>query len=70
MKRLRILAVVVVMMAMLSGCGGVAGSQERQEQDTQVSFVTLKRPDGGKVLCAVYSNGQQGGLSCDWDDAQ
>ncbi|KFI76558.1 hypothetical protein [Bifidobacterium mongoliense] len=70
MKGRSALIAVVVMMAMLSGCGGVAGSQERQEQDTQVSFVTLKRPDDGKVLCAVYSNGQQGGLSCDWDDAQ
>lgn len=29
----------------------------------------MKLSDGREVVCVVYANGRQGGISCDWENA-
>lgn len=81
MRRTQIWAAITIAIAMtaLVGCSAPDGENaSKEDEGKRVSVSNLggvyeysaPLKDGRTVTCLVYSNYNQGGLSCDWDNAE
>lgn len=60
------IAVVALIGALLlSGCS--VSDSDSGTDDGRVQAYVVPLPDGGSVVCAVYTRVNRGGLSCDWE---
>lgn len=71
MRKALTLIVAAMLLATCTACANDGTSDEPSSQCTDtgngVTVCEVPQPNGGTVTC-VRTNGQDGGISCDWDD--
>lgn len=71
MKIFKAIAAGVLAVGLLAGCGtSTAETATKTGTGGQMRTYVVDLPDGGTVLCVVYSAASKGGISCNWEDAK
>ena len=63
----RIIPTLAIVGLLLTGC--VSGNANTNN-DVLLHEVSITLKDGREITCVKYSAHNQGGLSCDWNDAK
>lgn len=56
--------ILILFTVVLLGCGG---QEDNVGEDVRIEQITM--PDGRVVDCIVFQDVNEGGVTCDWDNA-